>query len=473
MAFDPSVLSDIGPAAVPDVSGAQAKGFQLKDLIDQNTLNRLKVKQETKASEESDFLSGISKQYDMSKPEEAAKAASAASKAGYPNLTTGIMKQSQALQLGQAQIQEQQLQTAGKVVTIIDEKLGGILNGIRAQTTDQDGKPLMNANGVERYDSKTKDAMVMAGIAQARAEIENENLDPQVKSMLMQSINRFMSQGPPTYDSVNKAYQATQTGRKQFNDELERRQKAAQIGNVESEIEHRKVEERQKDEELKLKKQATQGFGGAVGDLMAALAERGVSLPAGFRSKDQQRSMFEALIARNPGRTADEIADDIKSGKLKLTAETKGAQVAGGQIGKVALASNELDTFGDQTLEASNAIPRGQFVPWNQLKQTVDTKISDPALLRFKTKMQALENAYNQLAARSGTDVDKRAHIHELFNTANSPQAVATLIKALKEEAVGAREAATRTIAETSGSAIPGTDSSHPKDIQSLLDKYK
>ena len=71
--------------------------------------------------------------------------------------------------------------------------------------------------------------------------------------------------------------------------------------------------------------------------------------------------------------------------------------------------------------------------------------------------MQALENAYNQLAARSGTDVDKRAHIHELFNAANSTQAVGTLIKALKEEAAGAREAADRTIAETSDSAIPGT----------------
>jgi len=197
-----------------------------------------------------------------------------------------------------------------------------------------------------------------------------------------------------------------------------------------------------------------------MGALMAALAEKGVSLPTGFRSKEQQAALYKGLLERNPGKSPDEIADAVKSGKLKLTAETKGAQTAGTQIGKVALAANELNTFGDQTLEASNAIPRGKFVPWNKLRQMADSKLSDPALLRFKAKMQALENAYNQLASRSGTDVEKRAHIHELFNTANSPEAVGTLIQALKEESVGAKEAADRTIAETSESGIPGTGGS-------------
>ena len=107
-------------------------------------------------------------------------------------------------------------------------------------------------------------------------------------------------------------------------------------------------------------------------------------------------------------------------------------------------------------------MPRGNFVPWNQLKNMANSKISDPKLLRFKAKMQALENAYNQLAARSGTDVDKRAHIHELFNIANGPEAVETLVRSLKEEASGARDAADRTIAETSGTSIPGAGGTPP-----------
>ena len=53
-----------------------------------------------------------------------------------------------------------------------------------------------------------------------------------------------------------------------------------------------------------------------------------------------------------------------------------------------------------------------------------------PALLRFKAKMQALENAYNQLAARSGTDVDKRALAYQtIFDKAISQNYLMPLLK--------------------------------------------
>jgi hypothetical protein len=60
------------------------------------------------------------------------------------------------------------------------------------------------------------------------------------------------------------------------------------------------------------------------------------------------------------------------------------------------------------------------------------------------------------LAARGGTDAAKREHIHELFNSQLSDKAVQELVKSVKEEAAGAREAANKTIAETSNTAIPG-----------------
>jgi hypothetical protein len=176
-----------------------------------------------------------------------------------------------------------------------------------------------------------------------------------------------------------------------------------------------------------------------------------------MRSQADIKAEIAGLIKRHPEMTSDQIADGLLSGTLKFTAESKGAQVAGAQIGKVALAANELDTFSPQVLAASNAIPRGSFVPWSKLQNMARSKlVSTPALLTFKAKMQALENAYNQLAARSGTDADKREHIHELFDAANSNESVQALVTALNQEATAARSAADRTIAETSGSAIPG-----------------
>jgi hypothetical protein len=213
--------------------------------------------------------------------------------------------------------------------------------------------------------------------------------------------------------------------------------------------------------------------------LLAAMADKNVSLPAGLRSQKQIKSTLDGLMKEHPDLDANGIAEGLKSGKLKLTAETKAASTAGTQIGKVALASNELDSFGDQVIEASKGIPRGTSLTLNGIMQASEKQLSDPKLLRLKVKLQALNNAYDQLAARGGTDAAKREHIHELFNSQLSDKAIQELVKSVKEEAAGAREAANRTIAETSNTSIPGAGpaaaapGAHPPEVLSLLDKYK
>lgn len=178
------------------------------------------------------------------------------------------------------------------------------------------------------------------------------------------------------------------------------------------------------------------------GNLMAALAEHGVSLPAGLRSREQMKSTFASLLSRNPALSTDEIAEKVATGKINIAAETKETTTAAGQAGRVAVAVNELRTFGDQVLEASNAVPRGSFIPLNRLVQMTDAQISDPALINLKVKMQALNNAYDQLAARGGTDAEKRAHIARLFSTATSQEGVAALVQAVRDESQAAEAAA-------------------------------
>jgi hypothetical protein len=178
------------------------------------------------------------------------------------------------------------------------------------------------------------------------------------------------------------------------------------------------------------------------GSLMAALAERGISLPAGMRSRAQMKSTFASLLSRNAGMSPDDIAEKIATGQINFRAEGKETQTAAGVAGRVAVAVQELKTFGEQVRDASAAIPRGKFVPWNKLKQMTNEQLSDPELINLKVKMQALNNAYDQLAARGGTDAEKRAHIAQLFNTAKSPEGVEALVKAVNDEAVAAETAA-------------------------------
>jgi hypothetical protein len=183
-------------------------------------------------------------------------------------------------------------------------------------------------------------------------------------------------------------------------------------------------------------------FSGNRSELLAALASKGVSLPAGLRSQSQMAATIDGLLAKYPQNTPDEIADKIATGQVDFGAAKKETQIAAGQAGKVAVAVNELSTFGDQVADASKAVPRGSFIPFNKLMQMTDAQISDPALINFKVKMQSLNNAYDTLAARGGTDADKRAHIAALFNTATSQEGVDALVKALKDEGRAAKEAA-------------------------------
>jgi hypothetical protein len=175
--------------------------------------------------------------------------------------------------------------------------------------------------------------------------------------------------------------------------------------------------------------------------------------------------------------TPDDIAEKIATGQINIGAERKETTTAAGQAGKVAVAVEELGTFGDQVLAASGAIPRGQFIPINKLIQMTDAQLSDPALINLKVKMQSLNNAYDQLAARGGTDAEKRAHIAQLFNTAASPEGVAALVSAIKDEAKAAQEAARKATQrrphETSQAPGPGTGASDvPDDIAALLAKH-
>ena len=194
--------------------------------------------------------------------------------------------------------------------------------------------------------------------------------------------------------------------------------------------------------EARAKASESGSFGGKVAELMAALAEKGVSLPAGLRSKQQQRALYEGLIARNPDKSVDEIADLVKAGKIEMGAETKETQTAAAVAGRVSVAQNEIKEFAPLIRQASTAVPRGQFVPITKLMQMGDTQLSDPNLKRLKIAVNSLLNAYDLLAARGGTDKDKRAAAHALITSADSPEALEAGLQQFELEAQAAGRAA-------------------------------
>lgn len=185
-------------------------------------------------------------------------------------------------------------------------------------------------------------------------------------------------------------------------------------------------------------------FSPRMGDLMAALAEQGVSLPTGFRSKEQQQALYGSLLDRHPDLPAEEIAKQIKTGQIEFAAQKKETQTAAGIAGKVEVAQNELSEFIPLVREASTKVPRGKFVPINQLLQMGEASISDPDLKQLRIYINSTLNAYDVLAGRGGTDKDKREEAHKLLTSAESPQALEAGLKAFQNEADAAHRAAVK-----------------------------
>lgn len=187
-----------------------------------------------------------------------------------------------------------------------------------------------------------------------------------------------------------------------------------------------------------------EAFTPEMGGLMAALAESGVSLPAGLRSKSQQVELYKGILERNPGKTPDEIANLIKTGQIEFGAQKKETQTAAGQAGKVEVAQNELKEFIPLVEEASKKVPRTSFVPMNKLLNMTESQIGDPNLKQLKVYVTSVLNAYDALAARGGTDAKKREEAHSLITTADSPEALESALKAFSNEADAAHTAAVK-----------------------------
>lgn len=183
-------------------------------------------------------------------------------------------------------------------------------------------------------------------------------------------------------------------------------------------------------------------FSPEMGQLMAALAEKGVSLPTGFRSKAQQIQLYQGILDRNQGKTPDEIADLLKTGQIEFGAQKKETQTAAAVAGKVEVAQNEIKRFAPLVREASAKVPRGNFVPLTRLMQTADASISDPNLRSLKIRINSLLNAYDMLAARGGTDKDKRQEVRGLLLSADSPEVLEAALDSFTLEADAAHAAA-------------------------------
>src|ERR1700733_2773006 len=465
MAFDPSPIASIGDNA--DMTGAVSKGFQLKDLIDTNQLNQLKLAGAKRQEAEEQEVSKIFKQKgaDLSTPEGASKLAGEVARVS-PDKGMELLKFSQQAASGELAKQQAQLELYSAAHDFQAQKVGAIVASAGA-TTD---------TGALKYDAKTRDAMTIGAIAKETADIKDDpNMDPKLKEILLQSLGRFTSAKGPngqpmpiTFDRLNDVWKSMPQGTKQIKDALDALRTKGEIANqplqaanLRGEQQHRKVEEQQGQERINIAKQNAGSFGGQIGDLMGALAERGVSVPAGMRSKAQQQALFQGLLSRNPGKSPDEIADMVKSGQLSLGAEKTEASVLGRREAAILPVEKSITKPGgflDQAEKAVNAVDfptlkaAGEFSNWGKEKE------SGPKLSAYKAAVAELRAEYSIVLSKGGQVTDAARHesaqvIPDLITKDQFQQIKKTVLQGIEASKGGVEESLT---------GVTGKDASTP-----------
>jgi hypothetical protein len=151
-----------------------------------------------------------------------------------------------------------------------------------------------------------------------------------------------------------------------------------------------------------------------------------------------RNATLKAQITNAIAAKAKEMGMDGKGVAAEISAyggNVAAQRSAGTRAAQVGMAASEANQMADIALNASKAVPRGSFVPWNAAMNAVATGTSSPEMAQFVTATTSLVNAYARAVSPLGAPTDAmRAHAEQMLNTAQGPEAYAAVIAQMKKE---------------------------------------
>jgi len=437
MAIDASIISRI-PSMGPDIVGAKTEAYKLADVMDQQQLSRMRLQGAQQEQQTLGQARNLASKYDLGTTEGQQQYAAALTKLD-PKLGMEALKEFTAQQSGQAKLSDEQIGLYQKK----HEILTGALMPMQ-QAIDDAHRRGMTPAQIE--------ASLMPAFSQTLKTLQDQKL-PNGENILnkddISMVSGWLQPGEGNLlRGITGAIANSQQAQKFFS---EREQKRAELAKTEAQT---KYYEHQAGRPYTAPKAAGAGGGAAAaatderrGNLLAAMSEAQVPIPMGMRNPKTLNNYLDGILRLHPGLTAQQIAQGARIGYITGLGEKKAVETAGNVWGRVAIAEQEVLQTIPLAEEASQRVPRGKFVPWTKIKQMGEKAFSDPNLKEFAGYMTALNNAYNMLSARGGMDAETRAHNRELFDTADSPEALQAAFRALSNEAQAAGRAARNAIA--------------------------
>lgn len=409
MAFDPSVLADIGGSG-PDIAGSMAKGFQLKDMADAQQLSKLKLGEERATLADAEKTKGILSGSDLSTDKGVAEASEKLNKAGLSKQGMDLRKQAAAVSSGELDNKLKNIDLHSAAHDILTSNIDQIWQQASGMKNEK------NPDGRPKYTEASINAWIQGQVPLKISALQSDSsLPDDIKKIALQGATQFTQSngGQITYDQLTEIERNSKQGQatlKSFRDDLvaqtgrKREEETERHNQTMEELAARKTTDAEK-------KTPTADTVDRRGDLLASLASVGVRLPT--INKDALNQTLDALYRKYPDKSNDEIAKGIKSGALSMaTAKTESNVLARREaaILPVEKSITKPGGFLDQAESAVNKVDFSKLKAAGAFESWTKDQNSDPALTAYKAAVAELRAEYSIVLSKGGQVTDAARH---------------------------------------------------------------
>jgi hypothetical protein len=171
---------------------------------------------------------------------------------------------------------------------------------------------------------------------------------------------------------------------------------------------------------------------------LGEMIRQGLPIPPGLsRTKEGAALIRGAVDYSSAAGNPDAAAEAMARGQNRANWVGAGSEqrAVGTATASNALYGNAAASTIDTALRASAAVPRSEWLPWNQVVQMGQKAMSDPKLAAFATATNTLINDYAKATTPVGVPTDgQRAHAESLLGTAQSPEVYDAVARMMHKE---------------------------------------
>lgn len=439
MAFDASVISDIGASAVPDVSGSQAKALTLADLYDRNTLNKMDVADKKQGQSDMTYAKQILQGKDLSKLEDQ-NAAVAKITQRSPKLGMELARSFSSGRQDTARENMDQLDYYKAKNDII----GADLIGLKAKH-DEIMQANPKASEQQIHDAMQKDVMAWVD------RLDKQTL-PNGQPLLNQQDRQLIHQGLANGYSpqwVESMVQRSAEGRAQIAAKLkerdeQRKEKATDASiagaNRRGDQQDRKISDAEKAAATKIKLSEGGKFSEDDASWLAEqyiAGDKSVMVGLGRGAQGPQNIIMVRHAIAKEAKAQGMNPADLAARLAEYSGFVSEQRSLGTQQANVEMASSEAQQMIENARGASNdtAVSRAHNLGWNKIEQWGQKELQDPQLASLKAATTAVINTWSRAINPKGVaTVADKEHGYELLNAAQDKSTYDAVLDRFQQE---------------------------------------